>query len=90
MARLLLPLLLLLANAGYFLWSQGLLRDWGLAPAAQTEPQRLAQQIRPELMRIGATPGVDPPTAPDAAASAPEATAASAAPVAAQAQQPRP
>lgn len=48
----LLALLLVLANGAYFAWSQGLLRDWGLAPAQQSEPQRLAQQIRPEALRI--------------------------------------
>lgn len=46
----LLVLALLLANAGYFAWTQGLLADYGLAPIAQAEPQRLAQQIRPEAM----------------------------------------
>ena len=45
-------LLLMLANAGYFAWSQGLLRDWGLAPTQQSEPQRLEQQIKPQSLRI--------------------------------------
>jgi len=45
-------LILLLANAAYFAWSQGLLRAWGLAPAVQTEPQRLNQQIRPDAVRV--------------------------------------
>jgi hypothetical protein len=45
-------LALLLANAGYFAWRQGLLADYGFGPAAQAEPQRLAQQIRPEAMRL--------------------------------------
>lgn len=45
-------LLLILANAGYFAWSQGLLAPVGLAPAQQSEPQRLSQQIRPEALRI--------------------------------------
>ena len=45
-------LVLLLANAGYYAWSQGLLLEWGLAPASQSEPQRLAQQIRPEVLRV--------------------------------------
>lgn len=45
-------LLLLLANAAYFGWSQGLLAPWGLAPAQQAEPQRLGQQIRPQALRI--------------------------------------
>ncbi|MGH6641040.1 MAG: SPOR domain-containing protein [Polaromonas sp.] len=48
----LLVLALLLANAGYFAWTQGLLADYGFAPASQSEPQRLAQQIRPEAMRL--------------------------------------
>lgn len=47
-----LALLLVLANAAYFAWSQGLLSAWGLAPAQQAEPQRLAQQLRPEALRI--------------------------------------
>jgi len=48
----LLALVLLLANAGYFAWTHGLLADYGYAPAAQAEPQRLAQQIRPEAMQL--------------------------------------
>jgi hypothetical protein len=45
-------LVLLLANGGYLAWRQGLLADYGFAPAAQAEPQRMAQQIRPEAMRL--------------------------------------
>jgi hypothetical protein len=48
----LLVLALLLANAGYFAWTQGLLADYGFAPAAQAEPQRLAQQIQPQAMQL--------------------------------------
>ena len=48
----LLVLLLVLANAGYYAWSHGMLADYGFAPVAQTEPQRVAQQIRPEALRI--------------------------------------
>ena len=47
-----LVLLLVLANGAYLAWSQGLLRAWGLAPATPGEPQRLAQQIRPDALRI--------------------------------------
>lgn len=47
-----LVLALLLANLGYFAWAQGYLQAWGLAPARQSEPQRLAQQIRPEAVRL--------------------------------------
>ena len=45
-------LALLLTNAGYFVWTQGLLAAYGLAPARQSEPERLAQQIRPEAMQL--------------------------------------
>jgi hypothetical protein len=48
----LLVLLLLLVNAAYFAWSQELLASWGFAPAQQSEPQRLQQQIRPEAVRV--------------------------------------
>lgn len=44
--------LLLLANAAWFAWSQGLLQPWGLGPAQQSEPHRLGQQIRPEAVRV--------------------------------------
>lgn len=45
-------LILALANAAYFAWSQGLLASWGSAPAQQSEPQRLEQQIKPQALRI--------------------------------------
>ena len=48
----LLVLALLLANAGYFAWTHGMLADYGYAPAVQAEPQRMAQQIRPEAMQL--------------------------------------
>ena len=48
----LLVLALLLANAAYFAWAQGFLAEWGIAPAQQAEPQRVAQQIRPEAIRL--------------------------------------
>ena len=53
----LLVLLLLLANGAYFAWSKGLLAVYDLAPASQSEPQRLEQQIRPEAIRILSTLG---------------------------------
>lgn len=73
-----LVLLLLLANGGYYAWSQGLLRDWGLAPIAQAEPQRLANEIHPELLRVLPQPGAKP--APPAAVSVQPAPTAPAAP----------
>ena len=48
----LIVLFLLLANGAYFAWAQGLLAAWGVAPAQQSEPQRLAQQIRPEALKV--------------------------------------
>jgi hypothetical protein len=48
-------LLLVLANGGYFAWSQGYLAGLGFAPAQQTEPLRLQAQIKPEAMRLLST-----------------------------------
>ena len=48
----LLVLVLLLANGLFFAWSQGLLQAYGWAPAPQTEPHRLNQQVRPEKLRL--------------------------------------
>jgi hypothetical protein len=67
-------LLLVLANAAYFAWSQRLLASWGFAPAQQSEPQRLEQQIQPRSLRI--TPSEETarlePTAATLAPRAPE------------------
>uniref|UniRef100_UPI0030F74C55 SPOR domain-containing protein n=1 Tax=uncultured Acidovorax sp. TaxID=158751 RepID=UPI0030F74C55 len=77
---------LLLANAGYYAYTQGWLRSAGLVTPEQAEPQRLQQQIRPETLKVlraqGATNNPTPPPAPaaapaaDTAASAPVPTAA--------------
>jgi len=50
----LLLVVLLLANAGYFLWARGDLAGFGLAPAglSEREPQRMARQIHPEWLQI--------------------------------------
>ena len=45
-------LALVLANLGFYAWSHGWLAVYGLAPADETEPQRLTQQIRPEAMLL--------------------------------------
>lgn len=45
-------LLLLLANGVYFAWSHSLLKAWGFGPTEVSEPQRLAQQIKPEAIRV--------------------------------------
>ncbi len=51
MLRLVVVVLLLL-NAAYYVWAEGYLRAWGFAAVQQSEPQRLAQQIKPESIRI--------------------------------------
>lgn len=48
----LLVLALVLLNAGYYAWSHGMLRSYGFAPAQQAEPQRVAQQIQPQQLRV--------------------------------------
>jgi hypothetical protein len=68
-------LFLLLANAVYFAWSQGLLAAYGLAPEPVSEPQRLAQQIRPEMVVLlppPSAPAVPVAAAPAEVASAPD------------------
>ena len=55
-----LVLALLLANAAYFAWGQGLLAAYGLVPARQSEPERLMQQIRPEALQLIANSALPP------------------------------
>jgi cell division protein FtsN len=43
---------LVLANAGYFAWTQGYLDGLGLAPMEQREPHRLAEQVKPDVLRL--------------------------------------
>jgi hypothetical protein len=70
-------LALLLANGLFFAWSQGLLVAYGLGPDPETEPQRLQQQIHPEMLVVLT------PEAAAAAAAAQVASAPASAPVAA-------
>lgn len=65
----LLALLLLLANGAYFAWSHDLLRLYGLGPVQQSEPQRVAQQIRPQelLLLKAASPHAAAASAPASA-----------------------
>jgi hypothetical protein len=51
----LLVLVLLLANGLFFAWSNGLLRAYGFAPVQPNEPQRLAQQMKPEAIQLLST-----------------------------------
>ncbi|TFZ01958.1 SPOR domain-containing protein [Ramlibacter humi] len=48
----LLVLLLLLANGAYYAWADGLLLSWGFGPLPEREPHRLAQQVKPEAVRV--------------------------------------
>lgn len=57
---------LLLSNAAYYAWSQGILQSWGLAAQSAAEPQRMAQQLHPELLQL-----LTRATPPSAAASSP-------------------
>lgn len=68
-------LILLLANAGYFAWSQGMLAGLGWAPAQHGEPERLRQQLRPEALQLlpPAVPAV--PAAPAVPATSGESSA---------------
>lgn len=48
----LLVLALLLINGIYYGWSHGMFKPYGFAPEQQSEPQRLAQQVKPEGLKI--------------------------------------
>lgn len=67
-------IVLLLANVGYFAWSQGHLRQWGYGPQEQAEPQRMDQQIRPETLQILRVNPSKVSAAPAATAPSPAAT----------------
>lgn len=72
-------LALLLANAGYFAWTQGWLDDViGVRADSQREPDRLARQVRPETVQILSAGTGSTGVAPVTVAAAPAATAASA------------
>ena len=72
--------LLVLANAGYYAWSQGYLMALGYAPVQQREPQRLQAQIKPEAQRLLNAPRDSLPVEPAAPAITPVAPPAQAAP----------
>lgn len=92
-------IVLVLANAGYFAWTQGYLGGLGMAPVDQREPLRLAQQLKPEALRLlngpkgtpADTPGApEPEASPAAAPTASPAPALDAAPTAPAAPTPAP
>lgn len=77
-------ILLVLANAGYFAWTQGYLGGLGMTPVDQREPQRLAQQLKPEALRLLNGPKgmpADTPGAPEPEASPATAPTAPTAPI---------
>lgn len=48
-----LALLLVLANLGFFIWSQGWLdASSGARGAGEREPERIARQVQPQLLRV--------------------------------------
>lgn len=47
-----LVLLLVMVNGAYFAWAQGFLNAYGIGPVERSEPHRMAQQIRPEGLRV--------------------------------------
>lgn len=76
-------LILLLANGLFFVWSQGLLKAYGLGPAPQNEPHRLAQQIHPEKLRLLSAEDLRRLEADPAQAAVPATTTPASAPVSA-------
>ena len=60
--------LLVLANTGYFAWSQGYLAPLGLAPQEEREPERLQAQINPDALRLLNGPRPTSPLAADSPA----------------------
>jgi hypothetical protein len=77
MTRWLTVVLLLLLNLAFAAWHQGLLGRWGLAPHSEREPERLAQQIRPEALRLTAPASAPANVSANAPATAPASEPAS-------------
>lgn len=57
-------LVLLIANAGYLAWTQGWMATLGWTPEEQSEPYRLKQQVRPDVLSI-AKPEAAPAATPN-------------------------
>lgn len=68
--------ILVLANAGYFAWTQGYLDGLGMAPQDQREPARLKEQVKPEQLRLLNGPRVPAEPTPAAAPAPAETTPA--------------
>jgi cell division protein FtsN len=71
--------LLLVANLAYFAWTQGHLGPLGLQPQQAGESQRLAQQVKPETIRLLNGPKPEAPL-PEQKPLAPETQTAAASP----------
>lgn len=64
-------LVLLIANAGYLAWTQGWMATLGWAPDEQSEPYRVLQQVRPDVLSIVEPPAPPPPSRTSTVAAAP-------------------
>ena len=91
--------LLVVANLLFLAWSRNDLASLGLGPVSESEPQRLQQQLRPEVivLRPARSDAVPPPaedaasetaTATDAASNAVPAASAASAPEGVEASAP--
>jgi hypothetical protein len=47
---------LMILNAGFYVWRSGVLQSWGFAPETVREPERQLQQIQPENILITKKP----------------------------------
>jgi hypothetical protein len=47
---------LMILNAGFYVWRSGVFQSWGFAPDTVREPERQLQQIQPENILITRKP----------------------------------
>ena len=45
-------LVLMILNAGFYVWREGVLQSWRFGPSTVREPERKQQQIHPENILI--------------------------------------
>lgn len=74
----LLVLLLAVANLGYWAWADGHLRELGLGPPVEREPERVARQLHPEALKVEPLATSSAPPRPAARAASKGAPAAAA------------
>ena len=76
-------LVVVLANALFFAWSQGwLARVIGSTPYSEREPQRLDAQVRPETIKVLPAVASSAPTSASESTAAPEPAGATPVPLA--------